>query len=209
MRILLNIPVMIVHFLIPFSFFLAQGAQRKILDVTNTLGLSNTVMRLIEKRQFQDKFILFGGMIVTCIIMYLVWVYLVWCAAVLQSVLKVLLRLVIFLSQFAMQYGLIKHKSYGNNWTCPYQICTACPKKKAGLQNLDKPPSHLADSLCKKKKKKKGDFCTVWLCNTRWPQHYKTISSEFLVQGNFKHTQFSREHYLYLYTLTFKVWFLH
>ncbi|XP_072047398.1 Golgi SNAP receptor complex member 2-like [Amphiura filiformis] len=53
-----------------------KGAHRKILDVTNTLGLSNTVMRLIEKRTFQDKFILFGGMIVTCIIMYLVFKYL-------------------------------------------------------------------------------------------------------------------------------------
>ncbi|XP_013787596.1 Golgi SNAP receptor complex member 2-like [Limulus polyphemus] len=49
-----------------------KGAHRKILDVANTLGISNTVMRLIEKRTYQDKFILFGGMIVTCVIMFLV-----------------------------------------------------------------------------------------------------------------------------------------
>ncbi len=53
-----------------------KGAHRKILDVANYLGLSNTVMRLIERRAYQDKFILYGGMIATCIIMYLAWKYL-------------------------------------------------------------------------------------------------------------------------------------
>ncbi|XP_064597338.1 Golgi SNAP receptor complex member 2-like [Liolophura sinensis] len=53
-----------------------KGAHKKLLDLANTLGLSNTVMRLIEKRTYQDKYILFGGMIVTCIIMYLVVKYL-------------------------------------------------------------------------------------------------------------------------------------
>ena len=32
---------------------LFQGAHRRMLDVINTLGLSNTVMRLIEKRSTQ------------------------------------------------------------------------------------------------------------------------------------------------------------
>ena len=54
-----------------------KGVQRKMLDLLNTLGLSNTVLRLIERRSHQDKFILFGGMILTCIIMFLVWKYLV------------------------------------------------------------------------------------------------------------------------------------
>ena len=53
-----------------------KGAHRKILDIANTLGMSNTVMRLIERRSYQDKFILYGGMIVTVIIMLLVWKYL-------------------------------------------------------------------------------------------------------------------------------------
>ncbi|XP_064488684.1 Golgi SNAP receptor complex member 2-like [Ornithodoros turicata] len=53
-----------------------KGAHRKMLDVVNTLGMSNTVMRLIEKRTYQDKFILFGGMLVTCVIMFLVVKYL-------------------------------------------------------------------------------------------------------------------------------------
>lgn len=53
-----------------------KGAHKKILDIANTLGMSNTVMRLIEKRAYQDKYVLFGGMIITCIIMVLVVKYL-------------------------------------------------------------------------------------------------------------------------------------
>ncbi|XP_042747123.1 Golgi SNAP receptor complex member 2 isoform X3 [Lagopus leucura] len=56
--------------------FTTNGTQKKILDVANTLGLSNTVMRLIEKRAFQDKYLMIGGMIVTCVIMFLVVQYL-------------------------------------------------------------------------------------------------------------------------------------
>lgn len=47
-----------------------------MLDVANMLGLSNTVMRLIEKRATQDKFIMMGGMLITCIVMFLVVKYL-------------------------------------------------------------------------------------------------------------------------------------
>ncbi len=53
-----------------------KGAHKKILDVANTLGLSNTVLRLIERRTHRDKFILFGGMAVTLVIMWLLWKYL-------------------------------------------------------------------------------------------------------------------------------------
>eukprot|EP00112_Aurelia_sp_Birch-Aquarium-sp1_P008160 Seg1896.3 transcript_id=Seg1896.3/GoldUCD/mRNA.D3Y31 product="Golgi SNAP receptor complex member 2" protein_id=Seg1896.3/GoldUCD/D3Y31 len=53
-----------------------KGIQKRIFDIGNALGLSNTVMRLIEKRGTQDKWILYGGMIVTCVIMYLVYSYL-------------------------------------------------------------------------------------------------------------------------------------
>ena len=52
-----------------------KGAHKKVLDLANTLGLSNTVMRMIEKRTYQDKYILFGGMIVTGVIMFLIWKY--------------------------------------------------------------------------------------------------------------------------------------
>jgi len=47
-----------------------KGVQKKILDVANTLGMSNTVIRLIERRGQQDKYILIGGMVATCILMF-------------------------------------------------------------------------------------------------------------------------------------------
>ncbi|CAG2189771.1 Golgi SNAP receptor complex member 2-like [Mytilus galloprovincialis] len=52
-----------------------KGAHKRILDIANKLGLTNTVMRLIEKRTYQDKFILFGGMIVSLVLMFLLWKY--------------------------------------------------------------------------------------------------------------------------------------
>ena len=52
-----------------------KGIRKKMLDVASMLGMSNTVMRLIERRSEGDKYILFGGMIVTCIIMYIVVKY--------------------------------------------------------------------------------------------------------------------------------------
>ncbi|KAJ7992392.1 hypothetical protein DPEC_G00278050 [Dallia pectoralis] len=53
-----------------------KGTHKKMLDVANMLGLSNTVMRLIEKRATQDKFIMIGGMLVTCVVLFLVIRYL-------------------------------------------------------------------------------------------------------------------------------------
>ncbi|XP_024901400.1 Golgi SNAP receptor complex member 2 isoform X2 [Pteropus alecto] len=56
--------------------FTTNGTQKKILDIANMLGLSNTVMRLIEKRAFQDKYLMIGGMLLTCVVMFLVVQYL-------------------------------------------------------------------------------------------------------------------------------------
>lgn len=53
-----------------------KGAHKRLIDIGNTLGLSNTTMRFIEQRTRQDGFILVGGMIFTCIVMVLVIVYL-------------------------------------------------------------------------------------------------------------------------------------
>uniref|UniRef100_A0AAZ3QGU4 Golgi SNAP receptor complex member 2 n=1 Tax=Oncorhynchus tshawytscha TaxID=74940 RepID=A0AAZ3QGU4_ONCTS len=53
-----------------------KGTHKKMLDVANMLGLSNTVMRLIEKRATQDKFVMIGGMLLTCVVMFLVVKYL-------------------------------------------------------------------------------------------------------------------------------------
>ncbi|CAL8265256.1 Golgi SNAP receptor complex member 2 [Gadus morhua] len=53
-----------------------KGTHKKMLDVANMLGLSNTVMRLIERRATQDKLIMIGGMLLTCVIIFLVIRYL-------------------------------------------------------------------------------------------------------------------------------------
>jgi Golgi SNAP receptor complex protein 2 len=52
-----------------------KGAHRRLYDIANTLGLSNTTMRLIERRAYQDKFILFSGMVLTLIVIGLIIVY--------------------------------------------------------------------------------------------------------------------------------------
>lgn len=52
-----------------------MNSQKRLFDILNQLGMSNTVMRLIEKRGSQDRYVLFGGMLVTCIIMILIVIY--------------------------------------------------------------------------------------------------------------------------------------
>jgi len=53
-----------------------KGARRRMLDLVNNLGMSNTLMRLIERRGTEDRYVLFGGMAITCICMVLIVVYL-------------------------------------------------------------------------------------------------------------------------------------
>lgn len=52
-----------------------KRAQRKALDVLNTLGLSNTVLRVIERRNRVDQRIKYAGMILTFVIViaFLMW----------------------------------------------------------------------------------------------------------------------------------------
>lgn len=50
-----------------------KRAQRKALDVMNTLGLSNTLLRLIERRNRVDKWIKYVGMVFTIIIVIVFW----------------------------------------------------------------------------------------------------------------------------------------
>ena len=54
-----------------------KTVKGKILNITNSLGLSNTLIRMIERRSTSDKYILYGGMIITCIIMFLTIKYLI------------------------------------------------------------------------------------------------------------------------------------
>ncbi|GAB0092345.1 Probable Golgi SNAP receptor complex member 2 [Sergentomyia squamirostris] len=54
-----------------------KGAHKRIVDIGNTLGLSNQTMRMIEKRVKEDKYVLFGGMFVTLSIIALFLYYFV------------------------------------------------------------------------------------------------------------------------------------
>ncbi|KAF3962235.1 hypothetical protein CMV_013226 [Castanea mollissima] len=50
-----------------------KNAQRKALDVLNTVGLSNSVLRLIERRHRVDNWIKYAGMILTLVIVFIIW----------------------------------------------------------------------------------------------------------------------------------------
>lgn len=54
-----------------------KGAHKRILDIGNTLGLSNHTMKLIEKRIHEDKYVLLGGIAVTTLVLILVIYYFV------------------------------------------------------------------------------------------------------------------------------------
>jgi len=45
-----------------------KNAHRRLLDVTNMLSLSNTVMRMIERRSTKDKYLFYGLAILTCVV---------------------------------------------------------------------------------------------------------------------------------------------
>lgn len=50
-----------------------RSVKRVVLDIGNRLGLSNSTMRIIERRDITDAYLVFGGMIVTCIVIYFCW----------------------------------------------------------------------------------------------------------------------------------------
>lgn len=52
-----------------------KGAHKRVIDIANTLGLSNATIRLIERRVKQDKFILIGGMLITTFVIVIVILY--------------------------------------------------------------------------------------------------------------------------------------
>ncbi|KFB38168.1 membrin [Anopheles sinensis] len=49
-----------------------KGARRRIMDVGSTLGLSNQTMKMIERRLVEDKYVMYGGMFVTSVIIFLI-----------------------------------------------------------------------------------------------------------------------------------------
>lgn len=49
--------------------------QRKVFDMLNYLGISNSMMKTVEGRENIDKYIVYVGMILTLIILFLLWWY--------------------------------------------------------------------------------------------------------------------------------------
>ena len=50
-----------------------KGVQRKVRDVAEKIGLSNKVVSMIESRQFWDKMLLYGGMLLTLALLWFVF----------------------------------------------------------------------------------------------------------------------------------------
>jgi Golgi SNAP receptor complex protein 2 len=50
-----------------------KGAHRKALDVAASLGLSSTMMRVIERRTTADKILVYGGMVAVTMLLLGLW----------------------------------------------------------------------------------------------------------------------------------------
>lgn len=50
-----------------------KSAHRRVLDVATSLGLSNSLMRMIERRTTADRILVYGGMLVVTAVIVLAW----------------------------------------------------------------------------------------------------------------------------------------
>lgn len=50
-----------------------RWVNRKMFDIGNKIGLSNSTMRMIEKRDATDAYLVLGGMIVTMLVIYFLY----------------------------------------------------------------------------------------------------------------------------------------
>jgi Golgi SNAP receptor complex protein 2 len=52
-----------------------KSAHRKLYDIANSLGVSRSILRVIERRSFWDKLLVYGGMATTLFVMIFMWRY--------------------------------------------------------------------------------------------------------------------------------------
>jgi len=52
-----------------------QGMKNKLTDVFQTLGLSNSLVKVIQRRQFGDKVIVYSGMVLTLLLIVFLYFY--------------------------------------------------------------------------------------------------------------------------------------
>lgn len=50
-----------------------RGVRRVLGGIDNRLGLSQSTMRIIERRDITDAYLVAAGMVVTCLVIYFVW----------------------------------------------------------------------------------------------------------------------------------------
>ena len=50
-----------------------KGVQTKVLDILNMLGLSNYLMKSVERRDFADKIIVLGGIFLVLILLGIIY----------------------------------------------------------------------------------------------------------------------------------------
>jgi Golgi SNAP receptor complex protein 2 len=50
-----------------------RWVNKKMLDIGNKIGLSNSTMRMIERRDATDAYFVFGGMVVTLLVIYFLY----------------------------------------------------------------------------------------------------------------------------------------
>ena len=49
-----------------------KGVHKRVLDLATTIGVSNSVMKMIERRQFLDKLLVYGGMLAALALLWFV-----------------------------------------------------------------------------------------------------------------------------------------
>ena len=50
-----------------------KNIQRKVFDIMNYLGISQSIIKAVEKRDFTDKWIVFIGMVVVSLFLLVLW----------------------------------------------------------------------------------------------------------------------------------------
>lgn len=53
-----------------------KRAHQRVLDMGHSMGVSRSLMRMIERRQFFDKLVVYGGMLLTTLLIWAMWWYL-------------------------------------------------------------------------------------------------------------------------------------
>ncbi|ETO33765.1 v-SNARE family protein, partial [Reticulomyxa filosa] len=54
---------------------LLKQTRKKILDLGNLVGFSNSLVGVIMKRTTEDQWILYGGMLFTIVVIFLLWYF--------------------------------------------------------------------------------------------------------------------------------------